>query len=152
MMPRGRSRHSDGSTRLDCCCCRDALAFEWWRFRVGTNCEARWRRGRWGRRHGSYGSWRWRHAMATAHSCREASCCLGVVLPACISVTLPRQTTCPRRSIALLRRRSALGSGSTQSRYLADLRERYGGIDSVLVTGSGLRQAADTVSAAAKCR
>ena len=80
----------------------------------------------------------------------------GVVLPgsrvACISVTLPRQTTCPRRSIALLRRRSALGSGSTQSRYLADLRERYGGIDSVLVTGSGLRQAADTVSAAAKCR
>jgi hypothetical protein len=66
------------------------------------------------------------------------------------------QSLCPGphlpSSIALLRRRSALGSGSTQSRYLADLRERYGGIDSVLVTGSGRRQAADTASAAAKCR
>jgi hypothetical protein len=84
-----------------------------------------------------------------AEAVAAESCCVSSV--ACLHF----QSLCPGHlpsSIALLRRRSALGSGSTQSRYLADLRERYGGIDSVLVTGSGLRQAADTVSAAAKCR
>ena len=92
----------------------------------------------------------WQLALATAQSGTERL----VVLHAWICLHFQSLwQLCPaRHSIALLRRRSALGSGSTQSRYLADLRERYGGIDSVLVTGSGLRQAADTASAAAKCR
>jgi len=99
----------------------------------------------------------WQLALAACYGDRtqRGLSPLGVVLPACISVTQNFSVTLPRHlpsSIALLRRRSALGSGSTQSRYLADLRERYGGIDSVLVTGSGRRQAADTASAAAKCR